>query len=1130
MLSRQLVAIGKWKEAQEILHGFKFIEPKNIAQVELINIQTYQAQYEEKGRDDPARLTILKKARTSLKEIDVTLYDSNNLQILAKIALSLNLPDYASRIYKRLAEIDLKNTSKWWAAAGKWARASQQPELASHYYLKAYYSSTTEAERTKNARLSVTSNIEASQHKLAIKNLEVFLIEFPNNKYFLQTITSVNRMLGDINKEAYWNKKLWTHYGQKDEKITSRQLELELALNHLQHARNFALRLVSIKPNNKEYRQHLAQLEEWTGHPIAAQKQWSILAKTSNTSHEDEQQLRLAIMNFDEQGIIASLEGISRKRTLTADEMLERIYSYERQGRPVLSQIALDDYLVQHPSDKEKWFILAGLYENQNDYEGSIKIWKRIEKQFGNETQSAIRQVELHWNYQHHEKAYEKSATIDLDFKNIESIFHLEILSELGWRFRDNNLLIKSNEEILKRDNKNELAYERLLILADKNKDVDQAVLLAEAAWKNTEKAIYLRMAMETAIDKNDRKSIEYLLGLAIQNNNNIDNLVDYVLIMAELEDKSENFLTASKYYEYAMQLSPNNKSIHTGLLWSLLNSNQRLKLKRYLNIFQNQANRFSQYWSVYAAATHEIGESRKSVYWHSKLMHQYPDDNLWLLSYADALDADSRFNSALKIRSYVMKKIQANSIFTLLSGKSAKELTKQYIALERNRGLGANAGNMIKTIIYNTQSNTNKIPYEFLVSWYLSLKHNDMARYWHLRRQLARIKAPDNQLLNLALDSNDLKTIESLVTTNSDISPVDRNEGLRRLGLYEQALANSIEGIGVLSTREEKLLYREQAASLFNILPNYWATDSDRHSNGDLVTSKIELQTKANIHNWVFGLSVSKTNLNIDAFTVDLNGNNIETEIDLKAMRPGRRMSIYSDISINRRDDIDIMPIKLGMDYKLSRNVQFEFAWENNQLSEESTALRTLGMQDKLHIAMNANLGSREYINTHLFKTNYESRWGDDLAHGLSIDFNLGHRLSTGRNELTVQLDANWISNTLNNSLPFEVSQRLPIGSTTDLLVAEKFSTLGISMRLNRGNIKSSYPQTGSLRYFMDGWIGQSYPARKFASRFSAGFGSRILGNDELSIGLFTDQTKNLVDDQNSWGINLSYKNYIGR
>jgi len=109
-------------------------------------------------------------------------------------------------------------------------------------------------------------------------------------------------------------------------------------------------------------------------------------------------------------------------------------------------------------------------------------------------------------------------------------------------------------------------------------------------------------------------------------------------------------------------------------------------------------------------------------------------------------------------------------------------------------------------------------------------------------------------------------------------------------------------------------------------------------------------------------------------------------------------------------------------------------------------------------------------------------------------------------------------------------VSQRLPTGSTTSLLVAEEFGTVGVSMRLNRGQIKSSYPQVGSLRYFMDAWIGRAYPAKDFATRFSAGFGTRIIGNDELSLGLYTDQTKNRVGNQNSWGINLLYRNYIGR
>ncbi len=1129
-LARQLVAIGKWQEAKKIIDGFEFFEAKYIAQSDIINIQIYQVQFGEMAEDDPVRYRVLAKARNILKHIDVSSYDAVSLKILARTVLSLNRPAFASRIYKRLAEIDKENEVEWWAMAGKWARASSQPDLASLYYFNAYHAAEDSNKGLEYAGLSVISTIEASQYNLAVNYLNEYLISFPENKYFLETIVSVYSMQSNIEKEAYWNKKLWFYHGQEDKNIISRQLDLELALAHLQHARKFSYRLVSIRPGNKKYRLRLAQLEEWTGHPVAAQKQWKILARTSKSSHEDEQVLRLAIMNFDEQSTIDALDNISRKRKLTAEEMLEKVYSYERQGEPVLSQIALDEYLSKHPQDKEKWFILAGLYENQNDYEGAVKTWQRIEKHFGDETQAGVRQVELHWNYQNHEKAYLKAKSLDSDFTKIESIFHIEILAELGWRFRDSDLLSRSSKEMLVRDHKNDLAYERLLILADENRDVDQAVILAERAWKNTGNAIYLRMAIETAIEENNRPHIEYLLGIALQNKNNIDDLVDYVLVMAELEDRNENFLASSKYYEYAMRLRPDLKSIHIGFLWTLLNSNQRKKLKRYLTVFKNKAYRFSQYWPVYAAATHEIGESRESVYWHSKIISQYPDDDLWLLSYADALESAGRFNSALKTRLYVMKKIRANSIYTLLSGRSAQQLTRQYISLEKEIGLGVNANNMIKAIINNTRENNKNIPYDFLVAWYMSLEHHDMAHYWHLRQQLKRMKVSDNQLLTLALNENDLKTIENIVTNDSDISPVDRNEGLRRLGLYEEALANSIEGIGLLSSQKERRLYREQAASLSNILPNYWATGTDRYSNGDLLVTKLDAQIKTNLHNWVIGLSASKNTLDVDVFTVDLGENNVETEIDLKVMRRARRLNYYAEINFNLRDDKDIMPIKLGMDYLLSKRVRFEFAWENNQLSEESTALRALGMQDKLHIAMSANIGSREYISTRLFKTHYESRWGEALADGWSMDINIGHRLSTGRNEWVVQFDANWLSNQLENNLPQQVSQRLPIGSVTSLLVAEEFGTLGISMRLNRGQIKTDYPQVGSLRYFIDGWIGQVYPAKDFATRLSAGFSSRILGNDELSFGLVADQTKNKVEDQSSWGINLLYRNYIGR
>jgi len=200
------------------------------------------------------------------------------------------------------------------------------------------------------------------------------------------------------------------------------------------------------------------------------------------------------------------------------------------------------------------------------------------------------------------------------------------------------------------------------------------------------------------------------------------------------------------------------------------------------------------------------------------------------------------------------------------------------------------------------------------------------------------------------------------------------------------------------------------------------------------------------------------------------------------------------------------------------------------DQLSEESAELRSLGKQDKVQMAINANISKREYFNGQISSVKYYSRWNEKLAQGWNTDINIGHRFLTGRNNWLIQFDASNISNSLENNLPVQLSRRLPQDADISQIVVSDFSTVGVSTRYSRGQIATNFPQVGSLRYYVEGWVGQVYPSNSFAFRFNSGISTRVVGNDELGLELVVDQTSSKIADQTNVGVKLFYRNYIGR
>jgi len=92
--------------------------------------------------------------------------------------------------------------------------------------------------------------------------------------------------------------------------------------------------------------------------------------------------------------------------------------------------------------------------------------------------------------------------------------------------------------------------------------------------------------------------------------------------------------------------------------------------------------------------------------------------------------------------------------------------------------------------------------------------------------------------------------------------------------------------------------------------------------------------------------------------------------------------------------------------------------------------------------------------------------------------------------------------------------------------IIGERSSTLSIGASLSRGGIAQNYPQVNSPRYFMNVRAGHTWPQKNFGLQFEAGAGMRIIGGDELSIGVsHNGLASSLLDRGRSrFGMNYRY------
>ena len=106
-----------------------------------------------------------------------------------------------------------------------------------------------------------------------------------------------------------------------------------------------------------------------------------------------------------------------------------------------------------------------------------------------------------------------------------------------------------------------------------------------------------------------------------------------------------------------------------------------------------------------------------------------------------------------------------------------------------------------------------------------------------------------------------------------------------------------------------------------------------------------------------------------------------------------------------------------------------------------------------------------------------------------------------------------------LQNDLAEQTPDELRLTPTTTInsLMPENSGRLAISGTLQRGGIRSPYPQAASPRYHLSASLARSWPFDTVGFLVEAGAGFRVLGDDELSLAVKHDTQAQLQDSATS-------------
>ncbi len=1125
-LARQLLSIGKWQEASDVLHGILASGKQDSAELLLLRIDMGIQQLAALPEKSRRRHELKKQLSIWINHLLPLELDIASQKKLASLMLSYNRPDIAAKIYRELAWQEKGRAEEYWALAARWMLASGLPGRAGEYYFKAYGEAKTDRERQDYASKGIDALLAASEYGKLLGYLDQVLKRDPGNTAFLKIGISIARLQGDLQKAGNWNLLL---VGLEPDDLDNlvRQRDIELQKGDLQLALHYARQVVKRVPGNRTSRKKLALIAEWAGRPQLAQQQWLWLAEHDANPEHDRQLLRLARINRDDAAIIHALSLLAQKRPLNKEEWEMLIWARVHRGEPEQAETKLTEYLQTHPQDRVAWHRLILLQQDMGHYRDEIQSWKRIEQQFGEQPDSILSQVELHWRLYEPEQAFRELQRVD-DFTEVENEYHLALAGELGWQERDDALAFRAYQALWARDRSNSLAARRLIALAVFDHQDEVALRVVEQLPEENRDQILL-YAMSMASQNQREELLGKILAYA-EGNTRLQQKEAYWLFRAQWHSHENRHEDVVADLENALRLNPVSAEIRSGLLWALLAIGNKTRLAKYIRLWRKEIDDQPMLWAPYAIALRTLGHDRDALYWYSRKAKANPEDYLWLLDYADTLDRVGWRNSAYRVRLYVLQYLRPRALRALRKDKKASDVLLRYASLTRDMQGQVLAQPWFRWMQKTAVVNRDKLATEFVIAWFLSREAYAPARYWLMKQHVQRMQTRGWQQISLAMADNDLAQIKRLLVKYDNLPITTQVAALRQTGKGQMALQLALENNpAAYMNKADTSVLRQQAVDLLQDGYSDWGVDFDVHEISDLLIRTRDAHYRHGRQSWFAAVRGGQHRFS-GISTYDLSGIAEEAMLRLDGGWFGKRNRFDGYVGSNNRADSNVSQAGAGWQYLFSQNLSLKLAVDLNAMDEISAPFRLAGALDDVSLKLNARIGSREYLNLNLQYNDYHSRRGQRLGRGPQLDFDLGHRLATGWNSWALSVQGSFESNTLEAVLPADIAARMPAGASVADLVAAKVALLGLGISLNRGDPKRGYPNVASPRYMLSGWLGSDLANNQPSARLEAGLGMRLFGSDELSFLAYYSRATSPLRPDRDFGLRLGYRYFLGR
>ena len=1111
-LVRQLLELGQLDAARKALEPLENSSAGLGPEIDWLSFRILTERYLSLPAGAPERARLEPQVSAKLRALVGKDIPTDHLERLAKLALAIEQPGTASRLYEQLSAEQPERAVHLLTLAGKWARAAGESDRAAALYWQVVRNGDDAQSRAAADELIRTRLAQNAPDK-ALDAVQALLPRFPRDTALLTQGTRV-ALAADRPDSAleFGLRRLRLAEPTPPLSLLHQVYDLQVGAGRLADAAETGARIVKRAPNDATFREHYAQLLEWAGQSHRAVAQWLWIEHHAPARRRKPPLWKLAMDTYAFHTGQSLLLEIAGRRPLTPDELAALLYATQQGGHPdyVISQ--LRDLLARSPGREGYWRALLSLLDATQREDAYINAYRDFGKHFTLAPEDRVNLAQALVIRGQPEAALSLLKELNPPAEAADGDYW-DLRADLAWELEDVGEVLRAYAIISRGDRDlSRTDRERYITAALVQGRRDIAARVAHQAWLDDHSARYLVIAINAAIadgdwDKAGRWYREGELA-------GVPDAPFWVAAAQYLQHVGD-VERADRAFRNALAAASGDNTIRAAYLWFLLDHNRDRRLAAVLPRWADP-DVSPELGSALAMGFARIGHYGQALAWFGREYRSNRKQPAWLLSYADVLDRSGRTEAAYRLRRYVLRNP---------ADHWGDEAGPALLTATTDIAGPSAAWNRLARL----QPSASGGPwYEALASWYLEQQNYAAARRVTQQAAADGVTLPAWQRLSLALAENDLNTLRTVLAGSGGLSPADRATALIRLGKSGRALDTALADIG--SGGNDSAASRSIAVEVEDERPSGAQVAVETRSFGTVRLNSLSARTRQAFDGFDLGLNVRRFHA-ADTDVVRTSAFGDESAARLQITWHGMRWRTDAALDLARNGDSSLVGGALEGEWRWRADFRSAARLEIGQLPSISGPARLLARRDGFEIENTGELDGRSFWTLSAGWNRYASRAGNELiGEGPRFRAVVGEHIMAGDPWWSVRLEAEWEQFSRPGTLPSAIRDRLTEDTSPDAFLPERYGAVLVGSHWYHGDPGMLTGRAPTPRYSLDVTAGTVYPRHGLAFGVSVGLGWRVLGRDELALQLSVSREMAATEGGTSGSGTLTYTYWFGR